>query len=298
MYKSKWNLIKRLLCGLAVCLNVSVFFMQTIVLVHAADNVVSVRLEEIRKKYPDGSVFNKKAAIFLQKEYEEDTPLRYSITLGGCNGLVGYVTMKVFHNPFTPETTDSYKKIGKASVLDASDMCRVFSKAKLGDVVQWSSGGTGYHYAIYLSSDTNGIYVYEANFGGKNKVRYNNNWKWENMQSWSHGAKQITVWRSRNYNQVIKKKAAKNLKKGSVFTINDITYEVTDSSITSGRAKVISNSNHSDVPKAIGFRYDMHKFLSKYGDDPGYKRTKSSGEKEYFELPDEIMDEQYFVIEK
>ena len=152
------------------------------------------------------------------------------------------------------------------------------------------------HYAIFLSSDINGIYVYEANFGGKNKVKYQNYWKWRNMKSWSHGAEQVTVWRSRNYNQVNKKKAAVKLKKGSVFTINDITYKVLANSTSQGRVKVISGSKN--IPKAIGLRYDMNKFLSKYADEDGTRRTRADGEKEYFKWPEGIMDEQYFIVER
>lgn len=288
MCKNEWIAI-RWLYGLIACFVVLLFPIQT-----SANSVgvVSARLEEIYKEYPEGSTFDKEVQVSVMKKDGDERQYPWDISLGGCNGLVGYVTMKVFHNPFTPETTDSYKKIGKASTVDASGMRKVFLKANLGDVVEWSE----HHYAIFLSSDANGIYVYEANFGGKNKVKYKNYWKWGNMKSWSHGAEQVIVWRSRNYNQVNKNKAAKNLKKGSKFTVNDITYKVTDSSITHGRAKAISGN--TDIPKAVGLRYDMNKFLSKYADDAGTKRTKIHGEKEYFKWPDMIMDEQYFIIEK
>ncbi len=195
---------------------------------------VSKRLGKIQKEYPDNSRFDDWVSV-------------ENWTGGGCNALVMYATLKVFHNAYTPDCS-TYRRIDKsASVMDNSDMKRLFYKAKAGDVVRFRNEKEDTHFAIFLSSSDYGVYLYEANFGSKNRVKDNNFWPWWAMKDWtSGGATEVEVYRSKNYNQVNQKKAARNCEKGSRLTVEGITYEVTKNAGFGGEVKVVRLEDYYD----------------------------------------------------
>lgn len=262
-----------------------------------AAGVVTKRIREIKKIYPQGSKINK--WVLASTLIDRDGDIHYSSAYnGGCNALVAYVTMKTFHNPYIPYSA-AYKTIGTASTKSPSSMKKLFKKARQGDVVRMFNSRGECHFGIFLSTTGSGIKLYEANFGSKNKVWYNHLWKWGNIKSWSHGATKISVLRSGNYNQVAAGKAAKKYKKGAIFTIKGITYKVTKNSIKGGQVKVIAKTaDAGSTPKAIGINKDMAAYLRsahnlKYSADAIADMIEF---KIYQKLPDKIQDEQYFIV--
>ena len=226
---------------------------------------VNKRLKQVMKDYPDGSHINKMITVPAIVN-ERGFPGLRTIINGGCNALVAYTTLKIFHNPYVPGAK-SYKKVGKtARTGSTASMKRLFKKAKKGDVIRWHSGRTHYHFAIFLSRNGSGVKVYEGNYGGKNQVRNHHQWNWDSMKYRTHGAKNVSVYRSKNYGKVNKGKAAKNLGKGKTFTFKGITYKVTKSGLRKGQVKVISKDRTvGKKPKAIGINYDTSKRLIRYG---------------------------------
>lgn len=224
---------------------------------------ISSRLTQVKKDFPNKSKINK--VIWVTTVVKSYGSLK-DFTAGneGCNALVAYATMKIFHNPYIPDAS-GYKKIGTAKTSSIKAMKKLFKKAKKGDVIRWHRGGEDYHFAIYLSRYQGGVKVYEANFGPKNKVWYNHKWPYRSMKSWSGGGTKVSVYRSSNYNQVNKGKAALNLKKGQTFTYDGITYQVTKTGIRKGKVKVIQKTpDAGSVPKAIGINYDTANRLRSY----------------------------------
>lgn len=257
MKRKCFKLFLGCICMMLICLTYTV---------KSEASVVSNRLGQVRKIYKQGSTFNEE--LFVVYNIKKN---RASCYVGGCNGLVAYTTMKVFHSPYAPGAS-TYKKVGStANTSNASQMKALFKKAKVGDVVVWSNGDTRRgqrHAAIFLSSNARGINVYEANFGSKNKVWYNHLWRWENMKSWANGAKKVNVFRFYNYNKVNKKKAAKNYKVGAKFEVNGIKYKVVNNSINKGKVKVIGYdknkySKKPKMPKAIAVNKDHANYLNK-----------------------------------
>ena len=106
-------------------------------------NEVEKRLSHIQKEYPDGSFFK-----------ETVTVGRW--TGGGCNALVMYATLKVFHNAYTPDGT-SYQKIGRASTHNRKALQKLFRKAKIGDVVRFRKGKKDTHFALFLRTEKRGM---------------------------------------------------------------------------------------------------------------------------------------------
>lgn len=262
-----------------------------------AANVVTKRISEIKKIYPQGSRINK--WVFATTLVNRNGVIEYSTAYnGGCNALVAYVTLKTFHNPYVPDSA-SYKTIGMVKTSSPTAMKKLFRKAKPGDVVRMFNNSGECHFGIFLSGTASGIKIYEANFGSPNKVWYNHLWKWGNIRSWAHGATKISVCRSYNYNQVASGKTAKKYKKGSIFTIRGITYKVTKNSIKGGQVKVVAkDADAGKTPKAIGVNKDIAAYLRSAKKLP-YSLDLIADMVEYRvyqNLPDKIQDEQYFTV--
>lgn len=203
-----------------------------------AETVVEKRLSAVVSEYPDGSVMNDSVCV-------------NGMEGGGCNALVMYATLKMFHNAYDPGQ-DTFSQIGKTtSVTDVSSMKKLFQKAKVGDVIRWRKEYTDSHFAIYLSHNDKGIYVYECNFGKKNKVWYKHFWAWKYMKTWpSGGANKVNLYRSNNYDEVNKKKAALNYRKGDVFEIQGSQYRVIKNGAIEGVVKFVGYID-SVQPKAV-----------------------------------------------
>ena len=219
----------------------------------ATKTVVESRIEEVRKVYPQDSAFDEWVRVTQGWEY------------GGCLGIVAYATEKVFHNVYF-EGSSGYKKIGEVSTSSSAKMKNLFKKAKPGDVIKWSKNGKGAHYAIFLSDKSDGIYIYEANFGGPNQVWYNHFWRWGVMKEWPEGgADKVSVWRSENYDAVNKKKDARKIKVGTVLTVdmvNNIQIKIVDNSIANGSAVLLEEyDNGIPLPQGIGIR---NGYISRY----------------------------------
>ena len=138
MNNKKWQWINRIVLvvlGMICCV-----CMSTLTAEAKKKTVVEKRIEQVRKEYPNKSKMNELVGV-------------RGFTGGGCNALVMYTTLRVFHNSFTP-LCDTYKTIGtSASTNDIAAMKRLFAKAKVGDVVRFRDGNTDAHYAIFLSSN-------------------------------------------------------------------------------------------------------------------------------------------------
>lgn len=227
-------------------------------------SVVTSRLQKVRKEFPNKRRINQKVLTNTFHVYQgNEYPGAWN---GGCDALVSYTTLKIFHNAFQAGAK-SYTKVGSASTKSKSKMSRLFQKAKAGDVVYWSKGKKERHAAIYLKRSSKGIYVYEANFGSKNKIYYNHLWKYGNMKSWSHGATTVGIYRSKNYKKVNQKKAAKKLSKGSVFTVNGVTYKVISNEYKCGKVKVVRKESYARAAKYVGLNYETATMQKRYLDE-------------------------------
>lgn len=191
---------KRLIVILSICLAtiIGVFGIRPPTYVYAATGKAYVKqmIKKINKQYPDGSTFNRTIEY-----YDPDDDVTY--TYGGCNGFVAYFTQKTFGDVYTQRYSDGYRNKGSVSTSNTRKMKKLFKKAKIGDPIMWYTGGDCRHVAIFMSYSEEGIRVYEANFGGKNKVRYNHLWPWNHMKDWpAGGAKKVTVSHYKKYNKL------------------------------------------------------------------------------------------------
>ena len=235
-------------------------FACTVIAAPAFGSVVSSRIAQVKKVYPQNSKISIQR-VMLDPYYRSD--------LGGCNALVGYVTQRVFHSPFGATYDKSlYKKLGVAKVSSSSAMKKLAKKAKLGDVVvvgpksDWKDGN---HYMIFEKYSSSGIYVYDANFGSKDKVWTHHLWPWSRMKSWSHGGTYLRIYHAKNYAKVNKHKAAKKLKKGKKITVDDIVYKVTSNTINKSTVKFVKKLDSSaKVAKYIGVNAD---FANRWGSE-------------------------------
>ena len=158
---------------------------------------VKREIKKIKNKYPDGSTYNHTF------EYYDPGMDATIISSGGCNGFVAYVTKRIYGSVFTEWGDYDYKVVGDVSTSSIQKMKKLFKKAKIGDPIVWYTENDCRHMAIFMSCNSKGIRVYEANFGGKNKVRYNHQWDWKYMKSWPKGgAKRVLVEHYRGYNSL------------------------------------------------------------------------------------------------
>lgn len=225
-----------------------------------AKTIVEKRLAEVKKYYPGGSRIN---------SYVSDGE---GFSGGGCNALVMFTTMRIFHAPFVPYSK-AYKRIGKAaSTKRPGKMRKLFKKAKVGDAIQWSKAYKDTHFAIFLSSNSRGVYLYEANFHSRNLVWDKHFWAWKNMRTWpAGGADKVSVWRFKKYNQVNRKKCACNFKKGKTFTVSGICYKVIQSGQVQGKVKVVGykdSASKKKIPKYLYLRLTEKKEIDSY--EKGY----------------------------
>lgn len=268
----------------------------------AASGTVEKRFNEVRKDFPNNSRIKKSITISTVVNDGGWETLE-TVKNGGCNALVTYVTMKIFHEPYIPGAV-SYKKVGKTTKgSNKTALKKLFRKAKKGDVIRFHTSTEDLHFAIFMGMTSKGIKVYEGNYGSKHQVKYNHLWTWSDMASSRRtGAKcKITVYRSRNYSKVNSGKAARNLKKGAVFKHKGITYKVTKTGIRKGTVKVVSKDADAETtPKAIGINYETSKRLIKFGkcDDDTYAIEKGENLKirSYKKNKGRYYDEQYFVV--
>lgn len=214
----------------------------------ATKTVVERRLAEVREVYPQDSAFDEWVRVTDWLEY------------GGCTGLVAYATEKIFHDAYY-DGSQTYIRVGKASTSSSAKMKTLFKKAKVGDVIKWSMNGKGTHYAIFLSDNSSGVYIYEANFGGPNQVWYNHFWKWSVHKEWpAGGADEVFVYRAANYNAVNNKKDAIKTPVGSILTVNEFSglkVKVVDNSINHGAVVVLDGyAEGTTLPKGISVAGD------------------------------------------
>lgn len=235
---------KKIFAGLVVTI-LCVLFVFPMTTEAKGKSEVAKRIEKVQKQYPENSTFDNWVSA-------------PGYSGAGCNGFVMYTTLKVFHNMYTP-SCDTYNHIGKsASTNNTDEMKELFKNGKIGDVVRFRNGYQDAHFAILLSVTDEGAYFYEANFGGKNRVKYNNLWRWSVMKSWpTGGATRVDLYRSKNYNKVNKKKSAKNIKKGKMIKASGIQYVVTKNTSFGGEVKVVGiessyySSSMIEIPNAI-----------------------------------------------
>lgn len=218
----------------------------------ASKSVVQKRIEAIAKIYPQNSAFDEWVQVgrhdFWIQEY------------GGCSGLMAYVTKKVFGTPYCCKNCGGYTSIGSAATSNTAAMKKLFAKAKLGDVIEWTKGSQVAHHAIFQSDNANGVKLYEANFSGPNRVWYNHQWPWYGMKTWpAGGADKVTVLRADNYNAVNKGKSAKEPAKGKVYTLDTVSklkVQVVTSAIGNSYAVVKSGyKKGTKLPTYVGL-YD------------------------------------------
>lgn len=234
-----------------------------------AKTVVEKRLAAVRNDYPAGSRINSYISV---NEYNG----------GGCNALVMYATLKIFHNAYVPGE-NTFRKIGKtASTKSNKAMRSLFKKAKPGDVIRWRKGYTDSHFAIFLAGNTKGVYIYEANFGSRNKVWYKHFWAWKNMRKWPKGgANKVNVYRSKNYNQVNRGKAATNYKKGDEFVVEGLRYRVTKAGAITGTVKFvryeteIADTDGKKIPKYLYVNKDISSKVNSNEESHGGSSKKS-----------------------
>ena len=213
----------------------------------AKKTIVQQRIEAISKVYPQNSAFNE----WVLAGMIGNTYMEY----GGCSGLAAYVTKKVFGISYCKGSAD-YTKVGTASTSSNSAMKKLFASAKIGDVIEWTKKGNVSHHAIFLSDNSNGVKIYEANFNGPNQVWYNHQWNWSGMKTWPvGGADKVTVYRAKNYNAVNNGKSAKEDATNTVYTLDEeknLKIKVVNSGIGKSTAVVVSGYKKGAViPKYI-----------------------------------------------
>lgn len=270
----------------------------------ASGGVVNDRFSQVAKDFKNYSRINKLITVNTIVNDNGGWDRFGEVENGGCNALVVYVTMKIFHDPYVPDSS-SYKKIGSTvSGSNSAALKKLFKKAKKGDVIRLHNGTNDFHFAIFMGVNSGGVRVYEGNYGGKNVVRYNHQWTWNQLRTWRrNGMKyKVSVYRARNYNPVNSGKAAKNLKKGATFKYKGITYKVTKAGIRNAKVKVIKKDDGAGAtPKAIGINYDSAKKLIRFGEEEWDYFASDAGEKlkirAYKKDKGRYYDEQYFTVE-
>ncbi len=183
--------------------------------------VVEDRIKAVSGIYPNNSYYNGYETITIKKN-----GVTKSIVGHECAGFVMYVTRQAFQEPYYAGSP-SYRQLGKAvSTKNTNAMKRLFSHAKIGDVIHWTGGG-GRHQAIFLKKSSLGIQVYEANFGNDyNRVWYHHLWSWNNRPLWTGTSSSVSVFRYRKYAEVDRmaqkvslNKKSLTLKKGKKFRL-------------------------------------------------------------------------------
>lgn len=182
---------------------------------------VEDRIKTVAGIYPSGSYYNGYETVTVKKG-----GIWRSIVGHECAGFVMYVTRQTFQEPYYIGSP-SYRQVGKTvSTKNTKDVRRLFSRAKIGDVICWTGGG-GRHQAIFLKKSSLGIQVYEANFGSDyNRVWYHHLWSFNNRPLWTGTSSSVSVFRYRNYEKVDRmvRKVSLNkkkltLKKGEKFRL-------------------------------------------------------------------------------
>ena len=291
--------ISLLLIGL---LTITFYFGSATVESSAASGTVGKRINEVRKDFPNNSRIKQSIKISTVVN-DGGWETVETVKNGGCNALVAYVTMKVFHEPYIPGAV-SYKKVGKTTKgSNTAALKKLFRKAKKGDVIRFHTSTEDLHLAIFMGMTSKGVKVYEGNYGSKHQVKYNHLWTWSDLaSSRMTGAKcKVTVYRYRNYSKVNSGKAACNLKKGAVFKHKGITYKVTKGGIRNATVKVVSkDANAEATPKAIGINYETSSRLIKLGRSDWDTEATDIGERlkirSYKKNKGRYYDEQYFVV--
>ncbi len=92
-----------------------------------AKSVVEKRLEAVRKDYPQESKINSYISV-------------NGYSGGGCNALVMYATLKIFHNAYDP-SCDTFRKIGKTASTNSVSAMRTLLKKRV--LVMWYGGVRG-----------------------------------------------------------------------------------------------------------------------------------------------------------
>lgn len=159
--------------------------------------VVENRIKAVSGIYPNKSYYNSYETVTIKKN-----GIMQSIVGHECAGFVMFVTRQVFQEPYYTGSP-SYRQVGKAvSTKNTKAMKRLFSRAKIGDVIRWTGGG-GRHQAIFLKKSSLGIQVYEANFGNDyNRVWYHHLWSWNNQPLWTGTSSSVSVFRYKKYAEV------------------------------------------------------------------------------------------------
>ena len=287
-----------------ICVTAIVFaFWQTAFEADAASGTVSKRFAEVSKDFPNNSKITKSIQIWTVVNDDDGWDSFEGVKNGGCNALVTYVTMKIFHEPYVPGAV-SYKKLGKTTnASDTAALKKLFKRAKKGDVIRLHNGTTDFHYAVFMGLNSKGVKVYEGNYGSRHLVKYNHQWTWSKMRSWKrNGLKyKVSIYRARNYSEVNSGEAARNLKKGDEFKYKGITYKVTKAGIRQATVKVVSKEDTAGAtPKAIGINYETSRRLISFGesdwDTAAIDKGKQIRIRSYKKDKGRYYDEQYFIV--
>lgn len=159
--------------------------------------VVESRIKAVSGIYPNHSYYNGYETITIKKNGVTQSMVGHE-----CAGFVMFVTRRVFQEPYYAGSP-SYRQVGKTvSTKNTRDIKRLFSRAKIGDVIHWTGGG-GRHQAIFLKKGDLGIQVYEANFGNDyNRVWYHHLWSWNNQPLWTGTSSSVSVFRFKKYAEI------------------------------------------------------------------------------------------------
>ncbi len=183
--------------------------------------VIADRVKGVVRDYPSGSHFNDS----VQVSYVKNGVL-WHYTGYECAGFVMYVTKKAFQDPYYIGSPDYEQVYRTVSTKNKTEMKNLFSYAKIGDVIRWTGRG-GIHQAIFMKSSSDGVQVYEANFGNDhNRVWYNHLWPWKDRLLWTSTSSNVSVYRYRDYAAIDRmvtgvklNKTSKRLKKGKKFRL-------------------------------------------------------------------------------
>lgn len=212
---------KKAVCRVIAVLWATIFLFGTLAPESVQAAAVANRIKAVSGTYPNGSYYNSYETVTVEKNGYQQSIIGHE-----CAGFVMYVTRQVFQDTYYTGSP-SYRQIYRTvSTKNTSEMKRLFSRAKIGDVIRWTGNG-GRHQAIFLKKSNLGIQVYEANFGNDyNRVWYHHLWSWNNRTLWTSTASNVSVFRHKDYakiDRMVKKvslnKSRLSLRKGKKFKL-------------------------------------------------------------------------------
>jgi hypothetical protein len=96
----------------------------------------------------------------------------WEVARPSCWSCVAFATF-VYHYLHGTDLLPGAVASNEITINQTTDLNQFFSQASRGDIIIFDRNGTKNHYAVFLRSDENNVYLYECNIGGTSDIRYN-----------------------------------------------------------------------------------------------------------------------------